>query len=169
MTTTEIVANILSQFPGATMVRKNKNNFIAIPMGENEDGVMEYAKIAVSGLLSKDTKTNLAFNFEAAASEFVAYEEGVAAKKAEQAAKPKTTKSKADPEKQAAMAKRKEAALAWLIENPGHHTATEVKAAIDHENKVTIMQIGSDLKSLMNDGSIHTEKKDGKNYWFFEA
>ena len=169
MTTTEIVANILSQFPGATMVRKAKSNFIAIPMGKNEDGVMEYASVKVGALLSKDTKTNAAFNLETAVAEFVAYEEGVAAKKAEQAAKPKTTKSKADPEKQAAMAKRKEAALAWLIENPGHHTATEVKAALDCYTDITIMQVGSDLKSLMNDGSIHTEKKDGKNYWFFEA
>ena len=99
MTTTEIVANILSQFPGATMVRKAKSNFIAIPMGENEDGVMEYASVKVGALLSKDNKTNAAFNLETAVAEFVAYEEGVAAKKAEQAAKPKTTKSKADPEK----------------------------------------------------------------------
>ena len=41
MTTTEMISNILSQFPGATMVRRSKQNFIAIPKGENEDGVME--------------------------------------------------------------------------------------------------------------------------------
>ena len=164
MTTTEMISNILSQFPGATMVRRSKQNFIAIPKGENEDGVMEYAKIAVSDLLSKDTKTNTAFDFDAAVAEYNEY----AAAQAEKASKPKAPKkSGADPEKVAAQAKRKEAALAWLIENSGEHTATEVKSVIDPENTVTIMQIGSDLKSLMNDGQISCEKLDGKNYWSF--
>jgi hypothetical protein len=165
MTTTEMISNILSQFPGATMVRRSKQNFIAVPMGENEDGVMEYAKVAVSTLLSKDTKTNSAFDFDAAVAEYEAY----AATQAEKAAKPKAEKKKsgADPEKVAAQAARKEAALAWLIANSGEHTATEVKAAIDPENKVTIMQIGSDLKSLMQDGQITCEKHESKNYWSF--
>ena len=164
MTTTEMISNILSQFPGATMVRRSKQNFIAIPKGENEDGVMEYAKVAVSALLSKDTKTNPAFDFEAAKAEYEAY----AAEQAEKASKPKVAKkSGADPEKVAAPNARKEAALAWLIANSGEHTATEVKAAIDPDNKVTIMRIGSDLKELMQDGQITCEKHDGKNYWSF--
>lgn len=164
MTTTEMITSILSQFPGATMVRRSKQNFIAVPMGENEDGVMEYAKVSVSALLSKDTKTNTAFDFDAAVAEHEAY----AATQAEKANKPKAPKkSGADPEKIAAQAKRKEAALAWLIENSGEHTATEVKAAIDPDNAVTIMQIGSDLKSLMQDGQIVCEKREGKNYWSF--
>lgn len=161
-----MISNILSQFPGSAMVRneKAKANFIAVPKGENEDGVMEYASIKVGSLLSKDTKSNTAFDFEAAKAAYEAYAAGVA----EKAAKPKAEKkSGADPEKQAAMAARKEAALAWLIENSGEHTATEVKAAIDPENKVTIMQIGSDLKSLMQDGQIACDKHDGKNYWSF--
>ena len=161
-----MISNILSNFEGATMVRRSKQNFIAVPMGENEDGVMEYAKVAVSALLSKDTKTNTAFDFAAAVAEHEEY----AASAAEKANKPKAPKkSGADPEKVAAQQKRKDAALAWLIENPGEHTATEVKAAIDPENTVTIMQIGSDLKALMNDGSIVCEKKEGKNYWAFSA
>ena len=164
MTTNEMISNILSQFPGATMVRRSKQNFIAVPMGENEDGVMEYAKVAVSALLSKDTKTNTAFDFTAAVAEYEEY----AATQAEKAAKPKAEKkSAADPAKVAAQAARKEAALAWLIENSGEHTATEIKAAIDPENKVTIMQIGSDLKSLMQEGQIACEKHEGKNYWSF--
>lgn len=166
MTTNEMITSILSQFPGSAMVRRSKTNFIAVPMGENEDGVMTYAKVAVSALLSKDTKTNTAFDFDAAVAEYEEY----AAQQTEKANKPKAPKkSGADPEKVAAQQKRKDAALAWLIENPGEHTATEVKAAIDPENTVTIMQIGSDLKSLMNDGSIVCEKKEGKNYWAFNA
>lgn len=165
MTTTEMISNILSQFPGATMARRSKQNFVAVPMGENEDGVMEYAKVAVSALLSKDTKTNTAFDFDAAKAEYEEY----AAAQLEKAAKPKAEKKKAsaDPEKIAATNARKEAALAWLIANSGEHTATDVKAAIDPENKVTIMRIGSDLKELMQDGQIACEKHDGKNYWSF--
>lgn len=164
MTTTEMISNILSQFPGATMVRRSKQNFIAVPMGENEDGVMEYAKVAVSALLSKDTKTNSAFDFDAAVAEYNEY----AAAQVEKAAKPKAEKkSGADPEKVAAANARKEAALAWLIANSGEHTATDVKTAIDPDGKVTIMQIGTDLKSLMQDGQIACEKREGKNYWFF--
>ena len=164
MTTTEMISNILSQFPGATMVRRSKQNFIAVPTGENEDGVMEYAKIAVGALLSKDTKSNTAFDFAAAVAEYEEY----AAVQAEKANKPKAPKkSGADPEKVAAQAARKEAAYAWLIANSGEHTATDVKAAIDPENKVTIMQIGSDLKLLMQEGKIACEKREGKNYWSF--
>lgn len=166
MTTNEMISNILSQFPGSAMVRneKAKANFIAVPKGENEDGVMEYASIKVGSLLSKDTKSNTAFDFEAAKAAYEAYAAGVA----EKAAKPKAEKkSSADPEKVAAANARKEAALAWLIENSGEHTATDVKAAIDPDNKVTIMQIGSDLKALMQDGQIACDKHDGKNYWSF--
>ena len=159
-----MISNILSQFPGATMVRRSKQNFIAIPKGENEDGVMEYAKIAVSALLSKDTKTNTAFDFEAAKAEYEEY----AAAQLEKANKPKAPKkSGADPEKQAAMAARADAALAWLIANPGEHTATEIKAAVDCMANVTIMQVGSDLKSLLAAGTAKCEKREGKNYWSF--
>ena len=164
MTTNEIFASVLSQFPGAAMVRRSKTNFIAVPMGENEDGVMTYAKVAVSTLLSKDTKTNTAFDFDAAVAEYEEY----AAQQTEKANKPKAPKkSGADPEKQAAMAARADAALAWLIANPGEHTATEIKAAVDCMANVTIMQVGSDLKSLLAAGTVKCEKHEGKNYWSF--
>ena len=164
MTTNEMLSAILSQFPGSAMVRRSKTNFIAVPMGENEDGVMTYAKVAVSALLAKDTKTNTAFDFEAAKTEYEAY----AAEQLAKANKPKTErKSGADPEKQAAMKARADAALAWLIENPGEHTATEVKAGVPAMKDTTIMQVGSDLKSLLAAGSVQCEKKEGKNYWSF--
>lgn len=165
MTTNEILSAVLSQFPDSALVRRSKQTFIAVPMGENEDGVMEYAKVAVSTLLSKPTKANPAFDFEAAKTEYKAY----ATEQAEKASKPKTEKKKSgpDPEKVAAMNARKEAALAWLIANPGEHTATEVKNGVECYKDITIMQVGSDLKSLMQDGQIVCEKKDSKNYWSF--
>ena len=164
MTTNEMISAILSQFPGSAMVRRSKTNFVAVPMGENEDGVMTYAKVAVSALLSKDTKTNTAFDFDAAVAEYDEY----AAQQTEKANKPKAPKkSGADPEKQAAMAARADAALAWLIANPGEHTATDIKAAVDCMANVTIMQVGSDLKSLLAAGTVKCEKREGKNYWSF--
>ena len=135
-------------------------------MGENEDGVMEYAKVAVSALLSKPTKTNPAFDLEAAKAEYEAY----AVEQAEKASKPKAPKkSGPDPEKIAAMNARKEAALAWLISNPGEHTATDIKNGVECYKDITIMQVGSDLKSLMQDGQIVCEKKESKNYWSFQS
>lgn len=166
MTTNEIVSTIMTQFPTATMCRKSKQNFIAVPMGENEDGVMTYAKVAVSSLLSKDTKTTPAFNLETAAAEYEAY----AAEQAEKASKPKAEKkSKADPEKQAAAAKRKEAVLAWLIENPGEHTSSDIKAEMPevYGSFTGPMQVGTDLKSLKDEGSVACEVKEGKKYWSF--
>ena len=167
MTTTEILSAVLSQFPGAAMVRKSKTNFIAVPMGENEDGVMEYASVKVGALLSKDTKTNPAFNFEAAVAEYEAY----AAEQAEKASKPKAPKkSGADPEKVAAMNARKEAVLAWLISNPGEYPAKDIKDAMPEVyGDITIMQVGSDLKSLLNDGAVVCEVKEGKKYWHFNG
>lgn len=164
MTTNEIFASVLSQFPGAAMARKSKQTFIAVPMGENEDGVMEYAKVAVSALLSKDTKTNTAFDFNAAVAE---YEEYVAEQTAKASAPKAPKKSGADPEKQAAMKARADAALAWLIENPGEHTASDVKKNVPAMKDVTIMQVGSDLKSLLAAGTAKCEKREGKNYWSF--
>lgn len=168
MTTTEILSAVLSQFPGSALVRRSKQTFIAVPMGENEDGVMEYAKVAVSALLSKPTKANPAFDFEAAKTEYKAY----AAEQAEKASKPKAEKKKsgADPEKVAAMNTRKGAVLAWLISNPGEYPAKDIKDAMpDVYGDITIMQVGTDLKSLMNDGSVVYEVKEGKKYWRFNG
>ena len=163
MTTNEMITSILSQFPGSAMVRRSKTNYIAVP-GDIVDDVQTYHAVKVSALLSKDTKSNTAFDFEAAKAEYEEY----AAAQLEKANKPKAPKkSGADPEKQAAMAARADAALAWLIANPGEHTATEIKAAVDCMANVTIMQVGSDLKSLLAAGTAKCEKHEGKNYWSF--
>ena len=165
MTTTEIVANILSQFPGSSIVRKGKNNFIAVPMGENEDGVMQYSKIAVSSLLAKDTKTHAAFDFDAAKAEHEAY----AAEQAAKASAPKAPKkSGADPAKQEAKQNRKSAALAWMIANPGEHPSMEVKNALPEVyGDITIMQVGSDLKELWEEGSLTRREEKGKKFYSF--
>ena len=165
MSTNEIFAAVLSQFPGAAMVRKSKQTFIAVPMGENEDGVMEYAKVAVSALLSKATKTNPAFDFDAAVAEYEAY----AAEQAAKAAKPKAErKSGADPEKVAAREARQKAMLAWLIANPGEHTSSQIKDGMPEVyGDQTIMTVGSDAKGLWESGEINRREEKSKKFYFF--
>lgn len=165
MSTNEIFAAVLSQFPGAAMVRKSKQTFIAVPMGENEDGVMTYAKVAVGALLSKDTKTNTAFDFDAAVAEYAEWE----TTQAEKAAKPKAEKkSGADPEKQAAKAARQKALLAWLIANPGEHTSTQIKDGMPEVYAdQTIMAVGSDAKALWEAGEINRREEKTKKFYFF--
>lgn len=164
MTTTEIVANILSQFPGATMVRRSKTNFIAVP-GDVVDGVQTYYSVKVGALLAKDTKTNTAFDFDAAVAEYTEY----AAQQKEKEAKPKSTKkSGPDPEKVAAKEARKSALLAWMIENPGEHTSMEIKTAMpDVYGDVLIMQVGSDLKELWEAKNLTRREEKGKKYYAY--
>ena len=66
MNTNEILNTILS-IPGASMARQNKTNFVVTP---TDDG---YTKVAVSGVLTKDTKAHKALNAEAAFAEYKAY------------------------------------------------------------------------------------------------
>lgn len=167
MVINEIMSTVLSQFPGATMVRRSKQNFIAVPMGANEEGVMEYAKIAVGTLLSKDTQNRTAFDFDAAVAEYAEYD----AIQQEKASKPKTSKkSGPDPEKQAAKEARKNAAFAWLVDNPGQHPTSDVKNALpDVYGDITIMQCGGDLTELWKDGLIDRITEKGKNYYAAKA
>ena len=161
---TEIVANVLSNYEGASMVRRSKTNFIAIPVGENADGVMEYASVKVGALLSKDTQTNPAFNFEAAKAEYEAWHNEQLAK----ASKPKSAKkSGADPEKQAAAKARQDALLVWLASNDPQRTATDVITGLPeiYPNPHDILIAGTDLKALLNAGAVKCEKIDGKNHW----
>ena len=170
MNTNEIISILLSVLPeGSTMVRRSKQNFIAVPVGQNEEGITEYMKVAVGTLLAKDTTNHSAFDYDAAVAEYEAWD---AAQK-EKASAPKKSKGRTpDPAKQEAAKKRQQAALTWLRDNSGEHTATEIKAAIDPENAVTIMQIGSDLKEIVKGYGedacpIVADNKGGKNYWSY--
>ena len=163
MTTNEILSSVFSQFEGATLCRKGNSTFIAVPTGFiNEDGVQTYASVKVSALLAKDTKTNKAFDLASASAEYEAYQ----ARQAEKAAKPKAEKKGADPAKQEAKQKRMEKALEWLSENPGEHTCLEVKEAMPEVyGDITIMQVGSDLKSLWEEGRITRRTEKSKHFY----
>lgn len=159
-----IIDAITSACTGATMCRRSNSNFLAVP-GAVVDGVQTYYAVKVSALLAKDTKTNKAFDFDAAVAEYAEF----AAKQAEKASTPKKS-SGADPAKQAAKEARKTALAAWMKDNPGEHTCTEIKDAMPEVyGECVIMVVGSDLKSAAQDNpclKCRTEK--GKNYWRYE-
>lgn len=162
MTTNEILSSVFSQFEGATLCRKGNSTFIAVPTGINEDGVQTYASVKVSALLAKDTKTNKAFDLASASAEYEAYQ----ARQAEKASKPKAEKKGADPAKQEAKRKRMENALEWLSANPGEHTCQEVKEAMPEVyGDITIMQVGSDLKTLWEEERITRRTEKSKHFY----
>lgn len=164
-TITNIYNTISTQYPEAAMVRRGNTNFLAIPMGEDEEGVMQYAKVAVSSLLSKDTKVTTAFNFEAAIAEYSEWEALQAAK----ANKPKKSKE-TDPEKEAAKQARLEALLNWVKnEATDEFTSSYAHAALsDVYAGMQVMQVGTDLNTLAKmDEKLTFEKRDGKRYWSY--
>ena len=79
MTMNEIINAVATACPGATMCRRSKQNFLAVP-GDVVDGVQTYYAVKVSALLAKDTKTNTAFDFDSAVAEYDEYATKQAAK-----------------------------------------------------------------------------------------
>lgn len=160
MTMNEIVAAIQTVLPGATMCRRNKENFLAVP-GAVVNDVQTYYGVKMSALLAKDTTVNKAFDFDVAVAEYAAW----SAEKAAKQSTPKKSKG-ADPAKQAAKEKRKEAVFAWLVENSGMHSCTDIlKALPDVYEGQTIMTVGSDCKSLAEEGKVSKTTEKGKNFY----
>lgn len=163
----EITATVLAQYPDATACRNGSNgNFLAVK-GEVVDGVQTYYGVKVWALAAKATKTNPAFDVEAAHAEYEAH----AAKQAEKASKPKKSKEP-DPAKVEAKAKRQQALLDYMKDNPNvEMTSLEVFMALrDAYDGQTMMTVGSDLKALSTTEDVLTcEVKDGKKYWTYNA
>ena len=158
----EMFSAILSQYAGSAMVRRSKQNFVAVPTGEmTEEGKPIYIAVKIGTLLAKDTKTNTAFDFEAAQAEYAEWQTTQSAK----ASKPKATKG-ADPAKQAEKENRKTALLAWMKENPGDHTCTEMFEALSEVyNGKSVMTVGSDAKELFTAGLLMKSQENGKNFY----
>ena len=157
MNTNEILNTILA-IPGAQMARANKTNFVVIP---GEDGI---TKVAVSGVLAKDTKAHKAFNLEAAVAEYKAYEAEVALREAEKASKPAKVKG-VNPEAQA----RRDELDAKIAGLPSftEYTATDILNALAGQvaENVLVMQIGSSAKRLVEKGVLTSEVKEKKTYY----
>ena len=164
----EITATVLAQYPNATACRNGSNgNFLAVK-GEVVDGVQTYYGVKVWKLAAKATKTNPAFDVEAAHAEYEAH----AAKQAEKASKPKVSKEP-DPEKVAAKERRQAGLLEYMTENAGVEvTSNDVFTALKDSvyDGCLIMAVGSDLQALAKvDEKLTVRVEKSKKYWTYNA
>ena len=157
MTISEILSNVLSM-EGAQMGRANKTNFVIVPV---EDG---FAKVEIKTALAKDTKNHVAFNADAAAAEYRAWEAEKALKAAERANKPVKVKGP-NPEAQA----RRDELDAAIAAMPAftEMTATDIANAVKVSYVVTPMLAGSAAKRLVEKGVlvVATRENDKKPYY----
>ena len=153
------VLSVILGVEGATMCRQNKTNFVAIP---TEDGIV---KVSIGTALAEDTKNHKAFNFEAAAAEYKAWEAAGALRAAERANKPVKVKGP-NPEAEA----RRQELDAKVSNLPSftEYTATDIlnaRAGQVAEN-VTVMAVGSSAMRLVDKGilTLTLDEKKKKHY-----
>ena len=153
---------LTANYPDATMVRRSKSNFLAIPDGEGG-----FYSVKVGKLNMKGTDKIAPFDYEAAKEEYDAWETERAAK----AAAPKSgRKSGPDPVKQEEKARRQEALVAWMVLNPGVHTCTEIKESMPEVyGDMTVMTVGSDLKPMVEGGTVEKVTHEGKGYYIYKG
>ena len=153
---------LTANYPDATMVRRSKSNFLAIPDGEGG-----FYSVKVGKLNMKGTDKIAPFDYEAAKEEYDAWETERAAK----AAAPKSgRKSGPDPVKQEEKARRQEALVAWMVLNPGEHTCTEIKESMPEVyGDMTVMTVGSDLKPMVDGGTVDKGSHEGKSYYIYKG
>ena len=153
---------LTANYPVATMVRRSKFNLLAIPDGEGG-----FYSVKVGKLNMKGTDKIAPFDYEAAKEEYDAWETERAAK----AAAPKSgRKSGPDPVKQEEKARRQEALVAWMVLNPGEHTCTEIKESMPEVyGDMTVMTVGSDLKPMVEGGTVDKVSHEGKSYYIYKG
>ena len=153
---------LTANYPDATMVRRSKSNFLAIPDGEGG-----FYSVKVGKLNMKGTDKIAPFDYEAAKEEYDAWETERAAK----AAAPNSgRKSGPDPVKQEEKARRQEALVAWMVLNPGEHTCTEIKESMPEVyGDMTVMTVGSDLKPMVEGGTVDKVSHEGKSYYIYKG
>ena len=153
---------LTANYPDATMVRRSKSNFLAIPDGEGG-----FYSVKVGKLNMKGTDKIAPFDYEAAKEEYDAWETERAAK----AAAPKSgRKSGPDPVKQEEKARRLEALVARMVLNPGEHTCTEIKESMPEVyGDMTVMTVGSDLKPMVEGGTVDKVSHEGKSYYIYKG
>ena len=153
---------LTANYPDATMVRRSKSNFLAIPDGEGG-----FYSVKVGKLNMKGTDKIAPFDYEAAKEEYDAWETERAAK----AAAPKSgRKSGPDPVKQEEKARRQEALVAWMVLNPGEHTCTEIKESMPEVyGDMTVMTVGIDLKPMVEGGTVDKVSHEGKSYYIYKG
>ena len=153
---------LFANYPNATMVRRSKSNFLVIP--DDEGG---FYSVKVGKVNMKGTEKIPPFDFESAKEEYVAWD----AERAAKAASPKSgRKSGPDPVKQEEKARRQEALVAWMVLNPGEHTCTEIKESMPEVyGDMTVMTVGSDLKPMVESGTVEKVTHEGKGYYIYKG
>lgn len=152
---------LTANYPDATMVRRSKSNFLAIPDGEGG-----FYSVKVGKLNMKGTDKIAPFDYEAAKEEYDAWETERAAKAAPKSGR----KSGPDPVKQEEKARRQEALVAWMVLNPGEHTCTEIKESMPEVyGDMTVMTVGSDLKPMVEGGTVDKVSHEGKSYYIYKG
>ena len=153
---------LFANYPDATMVRRSKSNFLVVPDGEGGFYSVKVGKVNMKG-----TEKIPPFDFESAKEEYVAWD----AERAAKAASPKSSrKSGPDPVKQEEKARRQEALVAWMVLNPGEHTCTEIKESMPEVyGDMTVMTVGSDLKTMVEGGTVEKVTHEGKGYYIYKG
>lgn len=161
MNMNDLVSTLMA-IDGAIMCRQAKHNFVAIP-AEVVDGVQTYLKVSVATALSKDTKSNPAFNPETAHAEYEEWLAESTARAEERANKPPRQVGP-NPEAQA----RRDAldALISGLSSVKNATATEIFNALTDAgtlpDKTTVMSVGSSAKRLVEAGKFSVEVGEDK-------
>ena len=139
------INSILTAIPNLIPVRVGKKDGYAIDTGvKDENGKPVYAFIEATIKNTEDTKTSQAFDLDAA----------IAARTEHDAQPKKEVKSKeADPEaeaKRAAHKERERITEEWCMTNLSGEglTASDIKAAIPELAEITVMQVGTYLKTI---------------------
>lgn len=153
---------LFANYPNATMVRRSKSNFLVVPDGEGGFYSVKVGKVNMKG-----TEKIPPFDFESAKEEYVAWD----AERAAKAASPKSgRKSGPDPVKQEEKARRQEALVAWMVLNPGEHTCTEIKESMPEVyGDMIVMTVGSDLKPMVEGGTVEKVTHEGKGYYIYKG
>ena len=155
------VESLLTSIPNLIPVRVAKKDGFAFDTGvKDENGKPVYAVIEATVKNTEDTKTSKAFDLE----------EAVQARTDADAAPKKEKKSKeTDPEaeaKRAAHKERERITEEWCMDNltSGEGmNASEIKAAIPELEDVTVMQVGTYMKNIVErNASIQRNVVKGK-------
>lgn len=160
-----VVESILSNYNGAVMCRQNRQTFIAVPTGNETDGVPTYIKIAVSNLLAKQTATCEPFNVERAHAEYEQY----AKEQAERENAPKKGKT-VNAEAEAKRTRQNDRiTLFFETEAEADHayTATDLFTTM-MDDFATVMEVGSTMNRLADSG-LFTVVMDGKKKTYIKA
>lgn len=162
-----VLPKIREIFPDAVDVCVSNKNMIAVPTGKvDENGQVVYATIDVTIKDNEATKTREGFSLETAVA---AYEE-----KASKATERKSKTASAPKNTEAAERKNKRIATLrewWTNEavSGEGYTSTMVKTELaDVYGELTIMQVGSDLKTLSEIIPTECEMRvvEGKKHYF---